>query len=308
MRSVADAGVGVDVMFVDGRTSRMAYLRAATKAMALNFRRRRYDLIHAHTGHCGAVARLQWRYPVLVSYVGYDLYGKPRACGGITIKSRIEAALFRQLSRFVRSTITKSSQMESLLPAASRPRNTVLPNGVDRRMFRPIQRLAARRRLGWPDDELVVLFAADPAVSRKRYDLARAGCEAAATDVSALRLRICSGRRQEELALAMNAADVLLVTSIAEGSPNVVKEALACDLPIVTSDVGDVRTVLDGVSRCRVIPADPDAVTVAAALRELLAEAPARSDGRASSTNLAVDVVAAQLVAVYERVRAARWT
>ena len=77
-----------------GRRSRKAYARAASAMLGLNATRDKYDLIHAHTGHCGMLA-LAGALPVLVSYVGYDLYGKPIGTGEkITTKSRVEARGF----------------------------------------------------------------------------------------------------------------------------------------------------------------------------------------------------------------------
>src|SRR5262249_11389781 len=111
MQSIQDAGVEVDVAVVAGHRSRRAYVRAALRMLRLNAIPRESDLIHAHTGHCGLLARLQWRYPVLVSYVGYDLNGVRRADGRRTLKSRLERAVFRQLPRSGVATLTKSTRM-----------------------------------------------------------------------------------------------------------------------------------------------------------------------------------------------------
>jgi glycosyltransferase involved in cell wall biosynthesis len=100
----------------------------------------------------------------------------------------------------------------------------------------------------------------------------------------------------------MNAADLLLLSSLAEGSPNVVKEALACNLPVVASDVGDVREVLDGVERCRVLPIDASVEGFATALVEVLAGAPARCNGRDRTPHLSTEVFGQRLVAIYGEV------
>ena len=97
----------------------------------------------------------------------------------------------------------------------------------------------------------------------------------------------------------MNAADCLLLTSDSEGSPNVVKEALACDLPVVSVDVGDVRERVAGVTPGAVVGRDPEAL--GAALAAILRD-PVRSDGRAAVAALHTRVIAAGIVDVYRRV------
>src|SRR5262249_43359863 len=178
---------------VAGHRSRRAYVRAALRMLRLNIMPRKYDLVHAHTGHCGVLARLQWQYPVLVTYVGYDLNGVRRADGRLTLKSRLERAVFRQLPRSGVATVTMSARLETQLPSRYRSRNAVLQNGVDRSVFRPMPRDVARARTGWPDEELVVLFAADPANAVKRFSLATTAVEIAAAQMPGIRLRVCSG-------------------------------------------------------------------------------------------------------------------
>jgi teichuronic acid biosynthesis glycosyltransferase TuaC len=302
MRSVEEAGVEVHVEFVDGSQGLRAYVRAALRMLGRNFRRGEFDLVHAHTGHCGLLACLQRRMPVVVSYVGYDLNGVRRPDGRLTLKTRIERLMFRRLPSLGAATITKSARLEAELPRRARQRNVVLPNGVDRELFRPMPREDARGELGWPDDEVVVLFASDPKTAGKRFELAEQAVARAAERDERIRLRVFAGLEHARVPLAMNAADALLLTSVAEGSPNVVKEALACDLPVVATDVGDVPLVLRGVSRCAVVPVDSAPEAVADALVDVLRDAPARNDGRRKTEYLAADAIAARLVEVYQRV------
>jgi teichuronic acid biosynthesis glycosyltransferase TuaC len=302
MRSVARLGVDVDVVFVDGGEHAGAYVVGALRMLALNFRRRRYDLIHAHAGHCAFLARLQWRYPVLVSYLGYDVHGKLKADGSATIKSRLEGTVFRQLARFVDATITKSSEMEQRLPAAARPRNTVLPNGVDRERFRPISREQARLRLGWPEEELTVLFAGRADFPRKRVDVARKASELAGRKLPGVHFRVCDRLPHDAVPVHMCAADVLVLPSLAEGSPNVVKEALACNLPVVANAVGDVTELLGDVDRCRALPLSATAEDFAEALVDVLREAPDRNNGRIRTEHLGAEVIAERLFEIYRSV------
>src|SRR5215203_225018 len=226
------AGVEVDVVPIHGHRSRVDYARAAARVLWLNVSGRRYDVLHAHTGHCGVLAMLQFRYPVVMSYVGYDVDGVWE--GPDTYRTRIATGIFRQLSRVLAATIVKSERGRALLPATGLHRNHLLPNAVDFDEFRPMAREEARRRLGWNADSQVVLFPSDPRRYTKRFELASAAFERAKRSSPALELVVAERVLPTEMPLWLNAADVLLLTSRTEGSPNAVKEAMACNLPIVS--------------------------------------------------------------------------
>lgn len=265
--SLEAEGVSLSVAPIRGYAGRGAYPAMAGRVLALN-RRCPYDVVHAHYGHSGLVARLQLRAPLVVTYWGSDLLGKATPDGDLTRKSRIEAAAFRQLARVAAATITQSAQMQSRLPSRTRARDHVLPAGIELDRFRPIPRAEARRALGWPLDERVVLFAGNPELAVKNYPLAEAAHRHLPERLGEVKLRVAWGNPPDMVPLFMNAADVLLLPSRSEGSPNVVKEAMAAELPIVATPVGDVRELLAGVPGCTVAPPDPAALAagLAAAL------------------------------------------
>ncbi|MBV9004638.1 MAG: glycosyltransferase [Solirubrobacterales bacterium] len=188
-----------------------------------------------------------------------------------------------------------TSEMEGALPMSVRGRNHVLPHGVDRSLFRPFPQSTARQQLGWSPDERVVLFVGeDP---NKRCDLATEAVEIARSEFPALRLAPCTHVPHREVPVWMNAADILVLTSNVEGSPNVVKEAMACNLPIVSVDVGDVRNVVEGTRNCRIMAQDPKAL--AEGFCDVLRAVPARSDGRSRTDYLGLDAIAARLLEIY---------
>lgn len=307
LESLAKLGVNFDVYFINGTSSKWAYLRAALKMLALNFQKRDFDLIHAYAGHSALVASLQWRYPILASYLGYEVHGETLPDDRMTVKTRLEAIVFRHLTHRLARTITMSERMDATLPARVRRRSEIVPTaGIDRGSFFPLERTAARRKLGWSQEEIVVMFSGDPDLPEKRFFLAEEVCRRVGPAVQNLSLRTCWGVHPDEVPLWMNAADVLLVTSAGEGSPNVVKEAMACNLPIVSVDVGDVAAVVAGTDRCEVTSSDP--VALAAALARILAGVPARTDGRKRSEGLALERVAERLLSIYEQVAARRPT
>jgi teichuronic acid biosynthesis glycosyltransferase TuaC len=296
--SLRPLGLSCKVLFVNGKRSRWAYARAALQVLALNLARQHPRLVHGHGGETALVVRWFLRGPVVVSYCGDDLLGTTRADGSITRASAIRRAVLRQLARCMDATITKSSEMERTLPAAAQRHNLVIPNGVDRGLFYPRDWDEARRALGWNAADLVVLFAADPALEQKRYWLAEAACQQAGRVLEKVRLEVASGVPPEAMPRLMAAADCLLLTSATEGSPNVVKEAVACGLPVVSTDVGDVAAVLAGIEPSAVCPADPK--DLAAALVRCLAER-RRSNGWEKSRWLSNENIAARLLALYRQ-------
>ena len=296
IQSVRALDVDCDVIFVEGYRARSRYLREALRMLLLNFSRRRPRLVHAHGGETALVARWYVRGPVVASYCGDDLLGTPRADGSLTRSSRIRRKLLRAHSRLMTRTITKSSEMEAALPVSVRRRNRVVPNGVDRSSFHPRPYHVARRDLRWPADARIVLFAADPAVERKRYWLAAAACREAERALGPIRLEVASGRTPAEMPTLMAAADCLLLTSAIEGSPNVVKEAVMCGLPVISTDVGDVSEVLSNIDLSWICRPEPDAL--AAALVACLTER-RRSDGWERSAWLDQARIAERLLELY---------
>jgi glycosyltransferase involved in cell wall biosynthesis len=243
------------------------------------------------------VARLQRAAPLLVSYCGDDLLGTPTEGGTLTRRSRAEAFVFRQLAHSASATITKSAQMERALPRRCRARNHVIPNGVDLARFTPIPRSEARARLGWADATRLALFVGDPAIPRKNHALAAAACSHASTRVPDLELKVVHGLPPADVPVAMSAADTLVLTSMWEGSPNVVKEAMAAALPVVAVPAGDVAERLEGVEGCFVCPPEPDALGDAIVAAVEHGRAPA---ARAAMEALSLENVAKRVLGVYE--------
>ena len=298
-RSLEALGVQLDVLPVPGYVSNWEYLRGVGRALASN--RYAYDVVHAHYGYSAIVARMNFRAPLVVSYCGDDLLGtSDPACPALkTPRSTWLAAAVAQIAWVATATITKSEQMERRLPRARRARNYVIPNGVDLDVFSPIDQQEARRCLRWDPDEKTVLFVGDPALPTKNYALARVACARAARHCPEVRLRVAWAIPPEEIPVWMSAADALVFPSWSEGSPNVVKEAMACELPVVATPVGDTPERLRGIPGCYVLP--PDELRFADALIQALnhGRCPA---ARAAIGELSLPHVAERVIHVYESV------
>jgi len=212
-------------------------------------RRRRPDLVHAHYGLSGWTAAWQ-PAPLVVSFCGDDLLGTPAAGGGLTPRSRLAVGMSRWAATRSAAIICKSAGLAAALPRErDRRRAHVIPNGVDPARFHPGDRAASRDRLGLDHGEELVLFPHDPRQAlQKRFALAEAAMAELRLRRPGARLLQVSGVPPGQMPDYYRAADCLLLTSRSEGSPNVVKEALACGLPVVSVDVGDVRRWVERAS------------------------------------------------------------
>ena len=285
----------MDVLVLEGRGRKLIYPRGMWQ-IRRRLRERPPDLVHAHFGYCGIVARTQRAVPVVVTFHGDDVLGTINARGAVTVGSRIAAAASRSIARRIDAAIVQTREMATRL---GRGDADVIPHEVDLDRFRPLDRAHARELLGLDPSRPYVLFAASPGIAVKRYPLARDAVAELRKHMPDVELVVVHKEPQDRLCLYMNACDVLAFSSFQEGSPNIVKQALACNMPIVSTDVGDVRELVDGTRGCTIAP--PDAVGFAAALEAQL-HAGRRSDGRARVAHLACDHVAEQIVAVYGRV------
>jgi glycosyltransferase involved in cell wall biosynthesis len=227
--------------------------------------------------------------------MGDDLLGSPLVDGGWSKKAAFVTHISRWLCRQMDAAIVKSEGMKK---RAAGNRIFVVPNGVDFSFFRPIPRAQARKALGWDEHRSYILFVNNPQEPKKGYPLAAASIERLRAQGTEAELVIANRLSQTQVVQYINASNVLLLPSIHEGSPNIVKETMACNVPVVATDVGDVAQVVGHTKGCRVCPRDPDAL--AAALKEaLLLTGP--TTGRADIAHLECSVVAKQVISVYEQ-------
>jgi len=288
-------GVDVDVMVVEGWRSRLEYARAVTR-LRRRVREGRYDLVHAYYGLTGVVARFQDRVPFVVTFCGGDALGRRRPDGKVTPFSVLLAKLSIRAARAAAAVIVKTQQMKERFPTGVDV--TVIPSGVDFRVFRPLDRVESCRALGLPPGKHKVLFLGDTSLPVKNYPLAERAVSVLrerGLDVDIVTVKNVS---EEEIALYMNACDALLITSYSEGSPNIAVESMACNLPIVSVDVGDVAELVRGVDGCAVVPRE--AGGIADALERVLGER-RRTDGARAVARLDLSRIALRILDVYRK-------
>lgn len=289
------AGLEVEVLVVGERSRTFKYSKAA-----FELRRRlaegSIDLIHAHYSYAGIIARMQWKVPVVVSYCGDDLLGTINGRGKQALFGRLAVLAGRLLSHYVDGVIVKSRGMASKL---GRRDIHVIPHEVDLELFQGSDREQARKALGLDPRKKYLLFAANPGIPVKRSPLAKAVADYMSRQDPTIELLVVYKEPQERLPLFMSACNALVFTSYQEGSPNVVKQAMACNLPIVSTDVGDVREIIGNTVGCYI--SKPEVQEFASHLSSILLHLE-RTNGREHVRHLAGPTVAQRIIEVYEQV------
>ena len=242
MKAIQALGVECKTVLVGDYSHALRIIRKAIQEFSP-------DIIHAHYGLCGLVAGLQRKVPVVTTYHGTDLHYR---------RLRIASQLSVLLSR--KNIIVSKDLSHKLLKQNSL---RVIPCGVDSSLLVPLDKEDARHNLGWSHDKVYVLFSKEFYNRAKNYPLAKAAVDeynskyAHGVDAELLEF---IGYTREQVLLLYNAVDCVLMTSDHEGSPQFIKEAMACSCPIVSVDVGDVKQVISGTEGCYLAERTPESI------------------------------------------------
>jgi len=242
--SLIKAGIELEYYGIEGKGI-IGYLKNIKK-LKKKTRNIHYDIIHAHYSLSGIVASFAGSKPLVVSLMGSDTY------------SIFPWNLFIRFFNFFvwDSTIVKTPDMKKHL---NLKRSYVVPNGVDIERFKPIEKNYAKKKVGFLKDKKYIIFLANPNRYEKNFNLARKAYDLI-KDKELVLLPVY-GVNNEEIPFYLNAADVLILTSLWEGSVNVVKEAMACNLPVVSTDVGDVRENTNGIDGYFIADNNPESIS-----------------------------------------------
>ena len=259
----------------------------ATRRLRRLLRRERFDLVHAHYGLAGWCARLAGARPLIVSYHGTDV--RHWLVGPMSRRLAWRADLVAAVSR---GLFGEEDGRPGLPPV---PGSAVLPCGPDLGRFRPMPRAEARRRLGLDGDGRCLFFPANPSRPEKRHDRAAALATACGAE-------LLSGGSIEpdEMPLWMNASNAVLVTSDYEGFGLACLEALACEVPVLSTPVGVAPFALRGLHGTHCAPFDLDAWC--AAVRPALEAPDPRVDGAGRAAWFSTERMAARTLVAYRDV------
>jgi teichuronic acid biosynthesis glycosyltransferase TuaC len=273
-------GVEVDVFqFEPGGASFIAAARELRRVHGDS----RFDVVHAHHGLGGWTARaLGRRAPLVVTFHGTDL------------EDRVVGRMSQTLARIAALPATVSADLaRRRLSRAGRARRVaVLPTGIDLDRFRPLPRVDARAELGLDPGGRYLLFPADPGRPEKRYD--RADTLARTVDSQLL---VYERVDPERGPLYINAASAVVVTSAREGFGLAALEALACNVPVLSTNVGIAPLALAGLEGTLCAPFD--AQEWAAVAREHLSSPDPRVHGRERASLFGRDRMARRVFQAY---------
>ena len=283
-------GLGVEVEMFGFPTGRGEYL-PALRRLRRHLRQEHFDLVHAHYGLAGWVARLAGARPLIVTFHGTDVHHRVvgpmsrRLARGLDLCAGVSRSLF-------------SGPGRSGLPTPP-GRTAVLPCGADLSRFGPIPRVEARRELGLDPGRRYLLFPADPARPEKRHRLAAELAASAATE-----LLTAGAIDPDRMPLWINAANAVLVTSAYEGFGLVALEALACEVPVLSTPVGIAPHALGPVPGCLVEPFDRERWL--AALRPHIEADDPRVPGSGQAAGFSVELMAERVLVAYRELLAVK--
>lgn len=298
IRTVELAGVTTQCYFLESRSDPRQIL-PAWRDLRKTIRAFQPDIVHAQYGSATAVfARLATRRPSVVTFRGSDLRHCPE-------HSRLRNAIAHTLSQIANLLAARTICVSELLADSLwRKKNVaIIPSGVDLDLFQPRCRSEAQRELNLDPTRKFVLFNCGRSPILKGLALAEQSVQIARqTDPQIELLVIRGGVPPSQMCDYFNAASATLLCSVSEGSPNVVKESMACNTPVVSVDVGDVKSRFGNVNGCYVVSRDPHEMA-AAIQRATMPDAVV--EGRSAVESISEHAVAQQLLELYRELTAA---
>lgn len=303
VKGLRAAGLEVRVLFLNRRSGGpLVYFNGLQNELRRAVADFNPDVIHAMYGGVMAdrIARRHHVRPVVVSFRGSDLLGENLSGWARKIISRYGVFCSRRAAKAAEGVVVVARHLIGALNGVvSVNKVRVIPSGIDLERFKPMDPVACKQKLGWNPRSFHVLFASNNGDPVKRPWLAKTAAAQISHPARPVEFHCLTGILGAEMPLWLNAGDALLMTSLHEGSPNIVKEALACGLPVVSVDVGDVAERIKGIEGSHLALPEPAAL---AAKLELVRQRGERLNCRARLEEISIQSVAQQLKRFYEEI------
>jgi len=289
VESLRKEGVSCDVFFINSREKgKKTYLLELMNLFFYLFRNK-YDLIHCHHAFSGVIFVLSGHAFFVKSILSYQ--NPPQFEGG--------KKLFKILYLFFNQIIFKCKLPEMVLPKAF-----YLPNGVDTKFFSVLDKLECRKRLDLEKDKKYILFTDSYKKRRqKRIDRFNELIDILKNQLNENNVvpLVLTSTPREMMPLYINASDVHVITSDFEGSPNSVKECLACNVPVVSTPVGNVEEMLRDVNGC-FISGSFESNELALLVKKSLYTNHFNGRNTLQEKDLTIDSVAKKLIKLYSNI------
>jgi|GEM_PF-746816 len=295
--SIANNGVDVTYYYYTHRKSIINLIRGSI-AIRKIVREKQIDIVNMYWGGLSTLLGSLFCPTVfVVSLLGSDLHGSYTKAGRKTLFGKM-LSFFSQLTcYYADGVIVMSEKMKQKIWKTNRHKARVIPEGVNLTKFFLIEKEMARDYLQWKTEDPVILFFNNNN-HVKNYPLAQKVFELVKASIPTAKLKVVSNVEHHQTIWYYNAADVLLLTSLHEGSNNSVKEALACNLPVVSVDAGDAKERL-----CNVTPSfvsdSYDAAILAEKIIEILGTKQ-RSNGKQVAPEIELNNIALTIIRYYQ--------
>jgi teichuronic acid biosynthesis glycosyltransferase TuaC len=291
--SLKDNGIDVNYFFVNGKGI-FGYLKNVSK-LRREITKNGYNIIHAHYTYSGWLALLTFSgIPVILSFMGSDVYGSVDSQGRPLLKGRVNYFLSKLIQPFVEQIIVKSKNLSKYVYLKNKM--SIIPNGVNFKVFKSINKDTARDNINIISNKKQILFLGKKSNLIKNFSLVTDSLMYLNKNEYEL-MPFDYPVPKEKIPLYINAADVVVLTSYLEGSPNIVKESMACNVPVVSVDVGDVKEVIGNTKGCFVTEYNPRDFSE----KIKLAVNFDKTTGRDKISNLEINLVANQIIRIYRK-------
>lgn len=290
--SLIEKGINLDYLPIKGK----GILGYSKNINAIKTKAKDYDIIHAHYGLIGLLCALSFtKKPLVLSVMGSDIYGSYNPEGKRIFSSYFIMLLTQIALLKCDALIAKSVNIYKFIPYKNK--TEIIANGVNFSMFKPLNKNECKKELNLEVDKKILLFLANPKDPRKNYSLVQKAVEKISKDDFLLLNPYPI--KHKDFPKYLNASDAFILTSYNEGSPNVIKEAMACNIPIISTKVGDVEEIINKTEGCFLV--DFNADDVANKIQSVIAFGK-RTSGRKDISHLNSEVVAQKIIDIYNKI------
>jgi glycosyltransferase involved in cell wall biosynthesis len=240
-------GIDVDYFTIKGK-GLLGYLRNL-KALKTIINSNNFQLVHAHYGLSGALAVLQRKLPVVITFHNGET---------LTFKGNLISSIASLFSAF---NIYVAHHIFDLTYFKRKKKSVVIPCGINLNQLNVIPKEEAKKNMNLPDNQINILFGGSFSNLRKNYPLAEAAVNLLPQkNVNLIELK---GFSREQVTNLLCGCDLMLLPTKSEGSPQIVKEAMACNCPIVATNVADISEIIAETEGCFLTDFEPQNVAEA---------------------------------------------
>ncbi len=296
IRAISECGVETKIHYIKSRLSITGILKEIKliKQVASEFKP---DIVHAQYGTVVSfIATRVKNVPFVVTFQGSDLNPTKDISW---IRERLGKYLSKIAAKRATSIICVSERLWGNL-RAGKSKATIIPSGIDISVFKTMNKIECKKKLNLDLTKHYIFFNANNPVV-KRLDIAQEACRIL-KDLNVELLSLSGKTAPDDIPNYLNASAVLLLCSDSEGSPMVIKEAMACDLPIVSVNVGDVAERIEEVENCFIVEQNAD--LIADKIRWIIEQKLEHSNGRQVLQNQGLDssTVVKKILEIYHSI------